>query len=183
MAEGGAKGAEKEKSGQSPAFKGISTGTIRGGLLPALPSESKTPTVSRGRRRGPAEGGSEAQTVSRVRAAESEVKGHPGVWIVSLPEDKLGEGNSQEDFRADLFLSPSAVGDFEPLEQHRHFCPWVHNGTSGVAQRPPGWYLCLGALEEKIGSQESQPEGLEEAKVGENGTAKVWVLLKNRSLE
>lgn len=50
-------------------------------------------------------------------------------------------------------LSKHAAGEFDPIKQHHHFCPWVNGNvaaagcSSGGAMALCGWQLTIDALD------------------------------------
>lgn len=65
----------------------------------------------------------------------------------------LPENNKQKDSTGDIGSKSNKQMEFDPIKQHRHFCPWIWS----TGRRGPGWRQTLSALQRQKGSCQTPP--------------------------
>ncbi|ESQ30612.1 hypothetical protein EUTSA_v10011335mg [Eutrema salsugineum] len=65
----------------------------------------------------------------------------------------LPENNKQQDLTPDKSATSNKQMEFDPIMQHRHFCPWIWS----TSRRGPGWRQTLSAIQRHKGSCQTPP--------------------------
>ncbi|CAI0380794.1 unnamed protein product [Linum tenue] len=84
--------------------------------------------------------------------------------LISAEKSNSGTGGPQNRANGDVLLSGTVKEfkelssnrsmDFDPIRQHRHFCPWIVSTNSGA----PGWQQTLTALQRQNDRSNSSPK-------------------------
>ncbi|XP_010549151.1 PREDICTED: uncharacterized protein LOC104820411 [Tarenaya hassleriana] len=78
-----------------------------------------------------------------------------------MAEKSLHENNKQKHSTSGQIAASSKQMEFDPIRQHRHFCPWI----LPTGRRGPGWRQTLSALQRQRESSQSSPSATSLLKV------------------
>ncbi|CAE5959686.1 unnamed protein product [Arabidopsis arenosa] len=70
-----------------------------------------------------------------------------------VERSNLPDNNKPKDSTAGKSVTSNKQMEFDPIKQHRHFCPWIWS----TGRRGPGWRQTLSALQRHKGSCQTPP--------------------------